>query len=170
MSRIAASICPRASALALKLLSVVGACLRVVWARREAVRRTGSIGRRQEPPTRSRLESKLNGLRDLLDDERPSPQASQRWILRLKLSGVRNSSHWSKGAEEANPNPTAETHILIHAFLTAQQLPKAAAALTKELGKKTANLGNEVEEESSKHAGTELVRLVRAKIDFAKDQ
>jgi hypothetical protein len=62
----------------------------------------------------------------------------------------------------------AETHIFIHAFLVAQSLPKSAAALTKELNKATANLGNEVEEESKDCSGKELVPLVRAKIDIEK--
>ena len=72
----------------------------------------------------------------------------------------------SSTAFEADPSSSAETHIFIKAFLREQQLPKSAAALTKELNKATANLGNEVEEESKACSGKELVPLVRAKIDI----
>lgn len=76
-------------------------------------------------------------------------------------------SQCSPTAARADPRSrNAETHIFIHAFLRAQQRPKAAAALTKELNKTTPNLGNEVEEESKECSGKELVPLVRAKIDI----
>lgn len=63
-----------------------------------------------------------------------------------------------------------ETHILFHAFLTSQNLPKTAKALVKELSARTAGLGTEVEDESAKCTGNEMLALVKAKLDMAKEK
>ena len=63
-----------------------------------------------------------------------------------------------------------ETHILFHAFLTSQNLPKTAKALVKELSSRTAGLGTEVEDESAKCSGSEMLALVKAKLDMAKEK
>ncbi|KAK4701497.1 hypothetical protein P7C70_g4740, partial [Phenoliferia sp. Uapishka_3] len=60
--------------------------------------------------------------------------------------------------------------ILFHAFLTSQSLPKTAKALLKELSAQTPGLGTEIEDESAKCSGSELVVLVRAKLEHEKEK
>lgn len=64
---------------------------------------------------------------------------------------------------------TIETQIFIHSFLISNSLPSTAKALLKELNKITEGLGNELEEEAKSCNGSELLGLVRAKIEFGRE-
>lgn len=63
----------------------------------------------------------------------------------------------------------AESHILIHAFLISQNLPKTANALVKELSRADPALEYDVVEESGSKSGAEIMGMVRARLELEKN-
>lgn len=94
----------------------------------------------------------------------------QRWILELKPFVVsRTPILYLQYSISSIIFLRTETQVYLHSFLLSQHLTSSAKSLLKELNKTTAGLGDEVEEESQKCSGSELLVLVRAKIEVGRE-